>query len=59
MTRVRCANCGYVYEREAPKDCPRCGSNAADSIEVRRPGEKHEENGKPTPRVLTDDLRWE
>lgn len=50
--RVRCANCGMIYEKppaeqawwigvpfrvEGTEFCPRCGSNAADSIQPAQP----------------------
>jgi len=34
--RVRCANCGYIFEGILYV-CPKCGSNAIDKININEP----------------------
>ena len=61
--RVKCANCGMVYDKADPNvgswlgqsgalACPGCRSNAADPIDSRT--KRHTESNRSGPRVLTD-----
>jgi len=35
MIRYKCANCGHVFDFDSLYvDCPKCGSNACDKVEV-------------------------
>ncbi len=61
MTRVKCANCSFVYDRadakaptwlgqSGPVVCPKCQSNAADPVNTPR-----SEASTPTgPKLLLD-----
>lgn len=55
--RVKCANCGMVYDKTAStKVCVRCGSNASDPV---NDGERHQKRDEVTevrlPSLLLDD----
>jgi uncharacterized OB-fold protein len=54
--RVKCANCGMIYERPQVASCPACKSNAADPVST---ASKAVESvlQRSAPKELTDDLQ--